>query len=376
LSDNPNPNYTGVGNRRQVTETPRPGPVGTRLEPAASGPELVGRVVDPLGRAESAASVRVLDLSRGGQVAAEVATDGDGRFEVRNLQPGTRYELVAIRTLGGQRLAGSTVAVPPDTNVLIQVAADYASSISPHGHRLDAGTPVRPAAWPAAAAVGQVRVSTPALLGYPQSAAATQAAPAPVGGSPPSVPTPGAGVEPDRAHQTPSFPKNGSAGSGASAPVPTAKTLAFVGTGLENVPVLTLDGQTRRLGELDGNWIVLDFFGSWCGPCRRTVPLLNELHRRYASQGVQIVGVACEYGNASQAIAGAERARRELAIEYGVVADPIEAPSKLRDYFRVQAYPTLVLLDRKGAVLFQHVGGDAAGLAQLDAVIRQVLARR
>lgn len=371
LSDNPNPGIAGVGNRRLVTETPRPGPVGSPLEPATSGPDLVGRVVDPLGRPEPNAPVRVLDLSRAGQVAAEVATDGDGRFEVRNLQPGTQYELIAVRSAVGQRLAGSTIAVPPNTSVLIQVASEYASTISPRGNRLDTPIPARPSSLPPIGVYGNVTVSTPAILGQSQPAtpavmirpqqSSASAAPSPAISPKEPLPQP-APITSDPAPATPS--------------APAAKSLAFVGTGLENASVTTLDMQTRRLGELDGDLIILDFFGSWCGPCRRSIPMLNGLHRRYGSRGIQVVGVACEHGSLQQAVGSAERVRRDLAIEYGVVVTALESPSVVRDYFRVQAYPTLVLLDRRGTILFHHVGGDEAGLSRLDATIQQALARR
>lgn len=104
--------------------------------------------------------------------------------------------------------------------------------------------------------------------------------------------------------------------------------------------------------------------------------MLNGLHRRYGSRGIQVVGVACEHGSLQQAVGSAERVRRDLAIEYGVVVTALESPSVVRDYFRVQAYPTLVLLDRRGTILFHHVGGDEAGLSRLDATIQQALARR
>lgn len=137
--------------------------------------------------------------------------------------------------------------------------------------------------------------------------------------------------------------------------------------------ILTTNGQHRSLGDLSGELILLDFFGSWCGPCRQCVPKLNALHREFSPQGLQIVGIACEYGSESEAILAAERVRRELGIEYAVLVSPLEEDSELRQHFRVSRYPSLVLLDRSGTVLFEGSGGDAATFQRLRNAILQSL---
>jgi thiol-disulfide isomerase/thioredoxin len=153
----------------------------------------------------------------------------------------------------------------------------------------------------------------------------------------------------------------------------TRSKLAFAGTGLEYARVYDLDGNKQPVGALAGDLILLDFFGSWCGPCRRAIPAINELNDRYASMGLHVVGVACEYGQTSAALRTADDAVRQFGIKYPVVVSPMDEPSELRDHFQVSAYPTVVLVDRSGQVYFKGEGGDPQSLRQLDAAIQRAL---
>jgi thiol-disulfide isomerase/thioredoxin len=154
----------------------------------------------------------------------------------------------------------------------------------------------------------------------------------------------------------------------------TRSKLAFAGTGLEYARVYDLDGNKQPVGALASDLILLDFFGSWCGPCRRAIPAINELNDRYASMGLHVVGVACEYGQTSAALRAADDAVRQFGIKYPVIVSPMDEASELRDHFQVSAYPTVVLVDRSGQVYFKGEGGDAQSLRQLDAAIQRALA--
>lgn len=418
LPVNPNPANTGVLNRRRLAATPRPGEPGSQLALEPDGPELVGRVVNAVGQPEARASIQVLDIARGRRVAAELASGTDGGFRVRHLEYGNQYELQAIASSGGERLVGSTIAVAPDTAVVIQVQSQDDNSpraYSPLGNRLSTlasdstgpgaaprlGRPTAEAAViPAAQAGGDVAVITPPLLGQsdtPSSPAMARpwGAEEPVGNrsrvaAPPAESPSWASVrEPGRFPQPPAL---GSAPTSERSPAldtpsePTSdrlpnrtalQTTAFAGTSLAAATAYTTTSMTKRpLGELPGDLILFDFFGSWCGPCRRAVPHLNHLHRRYASEGLRVIGVACEYGPADEAIATTERTRSELGIEYPLLVSPLEDESEFREYFRVEKYPTLVLIDRSGKVHFQAAGGDEATFDSLEVAIQKAIAGR
>lgn len=389
LPTNPNMAETGARNRRLVTEIPRPGPPGTSLNLAHSGPELVGRVLDAYGRPVVYASVQVRDISRS-QVVAEVASTTQGLFRVRNLVPGVQYELSATAADQGKRLSGATVAVPPDTAVIIQLHADEATNVSRLQQRNYVPPPIASTASPGTDPIvrlgfGQTYVSTPALLPHGMPAPSPSRLDVP----PQSTPTAVAQVTPIRPVEpaTPVLAETSArevVAQPATLPRPSdfrqppiqnvaQLKPAFASTPLARMEILTTNGQHRSLGDLSGELILLDFFGSWCGPCRQCVPKLNALHREFSPQGLQIVGIACEYGSESEAILAAERVRRELGIEYAVLVSPLEEDSELRQHFRVSRYPSLVLLDRSGTVLFEGSGGDAATFQRLRNAILQSL---
>jgi thiol-disulfide isomerase/thioredoxin len=416
LADNPHPNETGPMNRRLLARTPAPGAPGSSLNLTADGPSLVGRVVNAIGRPAPYSSIRVMEVGQPSRVVAEVAAAADGTFHIHLLRVGAQYELVAVSSDAGEKLMGTTIAVPPDTGVVIQLNRPYASTRSPLGTPLDrpaGGALMTPRTGGAGSAslvptVGRVVVTVPTLLRETESqgrlalptspATASEVAvvtptPAPIvapTAAPPSPPIVTANPTATRdVVPTPSSPReqegvtlevNAVAENDAAAPGssttngPASIPRAFAGTPLERLTIWDATGAERELGELAGDVIMLDFFGSWCGPCRRSIPKLNALWQSYEGRGLAIVGVACEQGPASDAIGRAQVVRRELGIIYPVVAAPLEAPSPLRAHLGVRQYPTLVLLSRKGELLFHGVGADADGFRRLERAIDAALA--
>lgn len=410
LPANPNAGETSPRNRRRVTETPRPGPPGSLLTLANDGPELFGRVVDDVGRPVPRASVQLLDLSQGGRLVAEVATGGDGTFRVINLRQGTQYEVVGASSDAGQRFTGSTVAVAPDTSVVVQldrqnsrlpradtVAENLGRPLVARG-TLSASPPLLSgSASPIAQGnvTGNLTVVTPRMIvppassnipGVPNFEPMGNRAPvqpySPTQGQPAQYYTP-ADLEPLGPTSSRPSPVKTSARTSVprqeTGPLvtfvsrPRFEESAFVGTPLEKLQLLGADLEPFPLRKLDGDLFLLDFFGGWCGPCRAAIPGLRRLHQTYADQGLRLVGIACEYGNTSKAAARVRGLQQELHIDYTVLASPLEQTCPVRDYFRVQRYPTLVLVDRRGQIHFHATGGDAATLARLELVIQQQL---
>jgi thiol-disulfide isomerase/thioredoxin len=117
------------------------------------------------------------------------------------------------------------------------------------------------------------------------------------------------------------------------------------------------------LTALRGRVVLLDFWASWCGPCRAVMPGLNRLHQRYAAQGLSVLGVTDEEPEITRLVGA------QLSLGYTLATDAHAAAR-----FGVTGLPTLVVLDRRGQVRRVTVGADGNELRQLDSLVRQLLA--
>ncbi len=114
-------------------------------------------------------------------------------------------------------------------------------------------------------------------------------------------------------------------------------------------------GRPVRFQDLDADFILLDFWGTWCGPCLNTVPHLIALQKQFGPERLKVVGIAYENAPAAEAAARVVTTARRLGINYTVLLGGLDGkPCPLQAAFHVQSYPTLVLLDRHGRVLWRR----------------------
>ena len=107
-------------------------------------------------------------------------------------------------------------------------------------------------------------------------------------------------------------------------------------------------GENLRLSEYRGNVVMVNFWATWCGPCRQEMPLLDELYARYQRVGFSLLGVNID-DNASKAM----NMVSELGVSFPVLFDSRKEVSKL---YQVEAMPVTVIIDREGTVRFVHHG--------------------
>ena len=129
----------------------------------------------------------------------------------------------------------------------------------------------------------------------------------------------------------------------------------------------SLDGKTIGTTELRGRIVLLNFWASWCGPCRTEMPILNQLAKQYGARGVSIVGVNVE-------------PERKPALDW-LKTTPVNFPvlfdadSKVSASYQVTGMPTTVIFDRKGVVRYVHKsytpGTENEYLDQIRALIRE-----
>lgn len=129
--------------------------------------------------------------------------------------------------------------------------------------------------------------------------------------------------------------------------------------------VTPLSGAPASLDALRGRVVLLDFWASWCGPCRMLAPRLSAMKDRLGAQGLSVVGITTD--EAERAAVYAERHK----MRYGVVVD---AAGDTTRAYGISSLPTMLLLDKKGVVREVFVGFDPGGDARVEAAIRKLLA--
>jgi peroxiredoxin len=112
-----------------------------------------------------------------------------------------------------------------------------------------------------------------------------------------------------------------------------------------------LSGKTVRLADFKGEIVLLDFWATWCGPCRREIPDLIQLQKQYADKGFTILGISLD----EEGAAVVKPFAREFGINYPLV---IASPQVTAAYGGIQAVPTAFPVDRDGRILQIFVGGQ------------------
>ncbi len=138
--------------------------------------------------------------------------------------------------------------------------------------------------------------------------------------------------------------------------------------------LVDLSGKLVSLHDINADVILLDFWGSWCEPCRKSIPHLIELQNKFAGKRFQVVGIACEKAAAPRdRQASAVKAVNELGINYPVLLSSRDGTCPLQQALQVQFYPTMVLISRDGKLLAREHGATDITLPRMDRAIESAL---
>jgi thiol-disulfide isomerase/thioredoxin len=132
-----------------------------------------------------------------------------------------------------------------------------------------------------------------------------------------------------------------------AAQAPSRRGDPLLGRPAADFSLSDLSGRAYRLGSLRGKVVVLDFWASWCGPCRRSMPQIEALHREFARKGLVVLGVNSEDPDA------ASKYLREKGYSFPTLMDKT---GTVGNQFNVKGIPTSVVIDRTGKVSAYLVG--------------------
>ncbi len=124
-------------------------------------------------------------------------------------------------------------------------------------------------------------------------------------------------------------------------------------------------GFPASLAALRGRVVVVDFWATWCGPCREVAPVLSGWQARYGAQGLSVVGITTDSVDAAATF------RDGLGLRYPMASDLHAATSGA---YGVSALPTLFILDKRGIVRDLSVGSGGGEEARLEALVQTLLA--
>jgi peroxiredoxin len=127
----------------------------------------------------------------------------------------------------------------------------------------------------------------------------------------------------------------------------------------------SLQGLNMRLDEMKGQVVLINFWASWCGPCRQEMPILDRLHTRYEDAGFAVLGV-----NVEGEIEPAQKIVDKTNVTFPVLIDEGQNVSEMYD---LQAMPSTVVIDRDGVIRYIHRGYKPGDEAKYTDVVKKLI---
>ena len=130
----------------------------------------------------------------------------------------------------------------------------------------------------------------------------------------------------------------------------------------------TLEGQEMTLASLKGKVVLIDFWATWCGPCRESIPHLVDLYKKYREKGFEVIGVSVDKDAAEMV----RRFTKSMDIPYPIL---IGSEEVTRSY-AVTALPTTFLIDREGNIQERVIGFNSRIAKELASKVKELTSEK
>jgi len=127
----------------------------------------------------------------------------------------------------------------------------------------------------------------------------------------------------------------------------------------------SVDGKTVTLSQLRGKVVLLDFWATWCAPCRMAIPHLNNLYRTHRERDLEIIGLSLDKGSPEML----KRFSSSMGIQYTIVM----ADDEVVKNYGISPIPTTYLIDRDGYITNKWVGFSQNLMSKISAETERLL---
>ena len=132
-------------------------------------------------------------------------------------------------------------------------------------------------------------------------------------------------------------------------------SMSFLHSGIaqviEDFSLDNLENEQVSLEELKGDQLtIIDFWATWCKPCTKAMPKLNELYNSYKDEGLNIIGISCD---GPRSISKVPAVANALKVDYPILTD---IDCEVMNTYQYQAFPTLIMLNSDNEVVYLHEG--------------------
>ena len=379
---------------------------------------LAGRILDSYDHLPPPTFIQVLpgDTKETKAAPIEVAADAQGFFTIHGLRAGEHYHLIARTRDGERKMAGEAWGIPPNPRLLIYVSEDFATGNTPPApgaptipgqkSRPKSGRASRDTTEPSNGVTDQgesrdppktanaIPPQRPVDIGRPLKTSEPDVNPS---SAPPSrgQAEPRSAVRPEdivrdagglvaappvtsiAPQVNATSPRSDSQLSQPLPPAPTrVPSCVLTGRQLDNFALNDLSARPWEYRNRRGRIVLLDFWATYCLPCRQAIPSLKVLQERYGRYGLEVVGIAYEEGPLLEQIRKVQIVRENLGINYQLLlgSDIFTCPVKAQ--FAIDKFPTLVLIDENSRIIWRSEGLEPYKLQELEMLIRQQLGVR